>query len=661
MRKMTLLLYLFFSHLFAFSQTYTLLQDINPGSNSSAAFNSNSTLYFGGQLFFSADDGVHGDELWVYDESGAKLLKDINEGLKGSEIQHMYTINGKIVFTADTEANGTEWWTTDGTEEGTVLLVDINAGDGDGVFASYFTPDEGFAIYNNELYFAGNNGNDYELWKTDGTSQGTKLVKNIVSFGQSFPNSYAIFKGELYFSCREGLWKTDGTNTGTVLINDEDPEDIFGFEPNYLFATDNHLLMIQGNNLWVSDGTKNGTKKIYDFEHVNLNWAGPRFTMVNGNILFPADDGVTGDELWKTDGTAQGTQLVKDVWTGSDGYAPQNTVIFKNKLFYKGDDGESDIELFVSDGTESGTFLYYEFSEFGSGFSLPTEIVADSNYIYMNAGKSFSKQLWITDGVKENTFEIRINPTGESRPNSFYLFDGKLFCFATTGEYGFEPYIVDLNSQLTDDDNDGYTSDVDCDDDNPNINPGQTEEPYNGLDDDCNSATLDDDLDQDGFLIADDCDDNNPNINPDQTEEPYNGLDDDCNSATLDDDLDQDGFLLVDDCNDNNPNINPNATEIPNNGIDEDCDGMDLLSATHEIANTIVNIYPNPATNIINIEVDGQINFKANLYDLNGQLIRSTNNKGQILISSLPTGTYLLEIQDINSDQKIVERIIIEK
>ena len=58
-------------------------------------------------------------------------------------------------------------------------------------------------------------------------------------------------------------------------------------------------------------------------------------------------------------------------------------------------------------------------------------------------------------------------------------------------------------------DGDGYTSDVDCDDNNSDINPGQEEEPYNGIDDDCDPETLDDDLDQDGFALADDCDDNN--------------------------------------------------------------------------------------------------------------------------------------------------------
>ena len=83
------------------------------------------------------------------------------------------------------------------------------------------------------------------------------------------------------------------------------------------------------------------------------------------------------------------------------------------------------------------------------------------------------------------------------------------------------------------------------------------------------------------------------------------------------------------------------------------------VSSTHEIANTAVHIYPNPATEIINIDFDAPLNFNVNLYDLKGVLIEKFSNKSLINVNSISTGTYLLEIQDLDSAQKIVEKIVI--
>ncbi len=187
------------------------------------------------------------------------------------------------------------------------------------------------------------------------------------------------------------------------------------------------------------------------------------------------------------------------------------------------------------------------------------------------------------------------------------------------------------------------------------------EVPYNGIDDDCNTATLDDDLDQDGFVLAEDCDDLNPNINSDQVEVPYNGIDDDCNTATLDDDLDQDGFILADDCDDTNPNINPDATEIPNNGVDEDCDDEDLTTSTFDFELTDLKIYPNPVSSQLNLDVPDQMNVNVEILDLSGRPVYSQLSGKPISVLNIENGMYLIKMINLDANQILMEKIIVAK
>jgi ELWxxDGT repeat protein len=75
---------------------------------------------FNGLLFFTADDGLTGTELWKTNGSfvGTELVKDINPGNASSSPLMLTVINGKLFFVATTAASGTEIWCSDGTEAG---------------------------------------------------------------------------------------------------------------------------------------------------------------------------------------------------------------------------------------------------------------------------------------------------------------------------------------------------------------------------------------------------------------------------------------------------------------------------------------------------------------------------------------------------------------
>lgn len=233
-------------------------------------------------------------------------------------------------------------------------------------------------------------------------------------------------------------------------------------------------------------------------------------------------------------------------------------------------------------------------------------------------------------------------------------------------------------------DMDGFSGCLDCNDDDPEINPSNQEIPYNGVDDDCNPQTKDDDLDNDGYPLASDCDDLNSNINPD-ADEICNEIDDNCDGETDEGyemiqywfDNDRDGYGNIDypksscsppdryvtnadDCNDYQKKIYPGAEEIPNNGIDEDCNGEDLvISAVSNITKTELDVYPNPARNIVYTNL-----FDLNQYDIVAISIRGSIHRlycydSAIDISQLTPGVYLLEVRKKRSSLSLSQKLIV--
>ncbi|MEC7948997.1 MAG: MopE-related protein, partial [Myxococcota bacterium] len=107
----------------------------------------------------------------------------------------------------------------------------------------------------------------------------------------------------------------------------------------------------------------------------------------------------------------------------------------------------------------------------------------------------------------------------------------------------------------------------------PDVNPGAEDEPYDGVDSDCDERG-DYDADGDGHASSDyggdDCDDANSSINPSAEETWYDGLDQDCDGN--DDDQDGDGISVEDDCDDTDPEIGT--------GCGDDTGDVDTAQAT---------------------------------------------------------------------------------
>jgi RHS repeat-associated protein len=158
----------------------------------------------GSSLYFAANDGTNGVELWSYNGTSASMVANINGG-GSSNPYSLMAAGSTLFFVADDGSHGYELWKVSGTSAS--MIRDLYAGSsGSNPGGSYGTA---MATDGTSLYFRATTLNGYELFQTDGTT--TSLVKTIGADGY-LPENFALAAGDLYFSADVGghgneLWK----------------------------------------------------------------------------------------------------------------------------------------------------------------------------------------------------------------------------------------------------------------------------------------------------------------------------------------------------------------------------------------------------------------------------------------------------------------------
>ncbi|GGB96493.1 ELWxxDGT repeat protein [Dyadobacter sediminis] len=422
-----------------------LVKNINPGTASS---NPSLLRAVNGQLYFTANDGTNGQELWKSGgtASTTTLIRDIRLGSAGSDIKELTAVGSKVAFTAN-DGTGEKLWQSNGDVNGTKVLAEVtasrlldangtlyfngNAGKGLELFKStmvtggtsaltdFGRPGSiplGFTEVNGISYFTADDGiHGRELWKTDGSTAGTMLVRDIQSGANSSnPEQITNVNGTAFFvtgsdSQVHSLWKTGGTTATTIKVKDFTKSDtlqgLINVNGTLFFGIDNGSGSMQ---LWKSDGSTAGTILVKTFSQTDT--FSP--VVMNGQLYFGAYDGINSIDLWKSNGTAEGTVLVKDV-TPNWGETMYRSIVVKGNFIYYilSELKQSDVKYYLvkSDGTAQGTTVIKTFDSYEDRFSKLT-VVNDLIFFVVWDGAAFDdifgEVVWRTDGTEQGTFPL---------------------------------------------------------------------------------------------------------------------------------------------------------------------------------------------------------------------------------------------------------------
>lgn len=472
----------------------TLAADLNTKSKGSEP--SKFTEY-NGKIYFSANDGIHGRELHIYDieTNSTSMIKDINPNGDSSP-SHLTVYKNKLYFQAYTNQYGNELYAYDDNTKEVNLVEDLNTGDK----SSY---PSNLSVYGERLLFsATNQDNGTELFSYDGNS--ISIIEDLVSgTNSSSPNNLTTSKHEnikFVFTITE----TNGSSM-LIALNEDYSINPTAIPLKYPFPSGDNLTSIS-NIINIDDSfffiakTNTSEKEIYKFQigegisKVNTGTNSINSFIAHDNKLyFSANSNQLGYELHIYD-ISTNTTTVIDFIEGSDSFYPNHLSIYEDKLFMVGQRADIGKELFVHElGTkninlvkdikigEEGSNIqnvelinnYLYFSAEGSHGasellhynitsnevkvaaiankntqgSFPRNLIAFNNKIYFSAniGDKFGNELYeYNPKTKKSRLVQDLNPgSNSSTPENFIVYNNKLYFQARTEETREEVYVYD--------------------------------------------------------------------------------------------------------------------------------------------------------------------------------------------------------------------------
>lgn len=385
-----------------------------------------------------------------------ELFKDINPDpeLSGSGILQVVELDGVAYFGANDMTHGTELWRSDGTDEGTYMVKDILTGSEPGF-------NQSLVVLNGILYFRGVNGTGgAELFRSDGTEEGTfQVFDNYDGPYGSSPEMLTVAGNYLFFRAYDDthgveLWRSDGSAEGTILLKDA-VEGTTGYSNIHNLVSAGNMLYYAcytpeyGLELWKSDGSPEGTEIVKDITQGSASTQQlSEFTFFKDKLFFNAKTSGIGQEIWVSDGTDEGTSILLDIAEGPYSSSARELTVAGELLFFNAQDQYRKSSLWKSDGTPEGTQTVENNSE-GYGKDL-LDLTDINGILYYAASNEYGSELWRSDGTLEGTYMIKdINTEGSSSPRYITYVDGMILFSAETEGYGRELWKSDGSAEGT--------------------------------------------------------------------------------------------------------------------------------------------------------------------------------------------------------------------
>lgn len=436
------------------------------------------------KIYFDGLDASHGSELWVTDAttSGTSLVADIWVGTDSSKPDNLFTFDNKLYFTAYTPSLGRELYQYNGSGV-PVNITDFNIGSGNSFDEFFLTFSNAGVIFFNATTLT---QNSIYVLKSGGT------IDKILDLPFGFnPIGYSNVGNTTFFAISDRinemiLYKSDGTSSGTILLKDFNST-YSGLMGTQMISWNNKIFFTAAaseldNELWVTDGTT--TQMVAD---INPNSGSfPNLTnsvVLKNKLVFSAANDTTGTELWMTDGTASGTSILKDINTydsigsnpvlfpiislnlSGNGLNYDRSKTFNGYVFFSADDSTHGQALWKTDGTEVNTVMVKDLNPSGNSVTGPY-FYTKEGFIFSGDNGTDGSEPWISDGSESGTTGIvNINLTGDSDPFFLFIWNGDLYLNADNGneteesEYDFYklqgPYtslpvtIIDFNAITT--------------------------------------------------------------------------------------------------------------------------------------------------------------------------------------------------------------------